>query len=117
MRRSDRDHRRYRQSNEPIEDPDFRPNLIPADEGHRLQRYKGYLQNENGRAQSAVWPACCPQVDQGDRGHDDRGPNKKQPAAREEAFANETTLAPFDGTDSNTLTMKCMLDKDNPEHE
>ena len=45
MWRSGRDHRRYRQRNEPIEDPDSRLSLIPADEGHRLQRDKGYLQN------------------------------------------------------------------------
>jgi hypothetical protein len=117
MWRSDRDNRRHRQSNEPIEDPDSRPSLIPGDEGYRLQRRKRHLQNENARAQSAVWPACSPQVDQGDRGQDDRGPNKKQPAPREEAFANEPTPAPFDRTDSNTLTLECTLDKDNPEHE
>ncbi len=64
-----------------------------------------------------MWPACRPQVDQGDRGYDDRGANKKQPAAGKKAFANETTLAPFDGTDSSTLTLECTLDKDNREHQ
>src|SRR5260370_39153620 len=105
MWRSDRDNRRYRQSHEPIQDPDSRLSLITADEGHRLKGYKGCLQNEYAGAQSAVCPACSPQVDQGDRGYDDRGANKKQSAAGKKAFANETTLAPFDGTDSNTVTL------------